>query len=188
MNKKAYFFIMDGIFALMILMIGFLILTSSRHALPDETMLTAESENIMDVLADVKINDLCDVDTCTCSVQALSDLCDGGDIHNFDQLLMDYFGELFYRYDAAPDSLKSDIEQDINSLFRGLTEDLYRTDLYGIRLVIEDHGFYSDANPEQSKILYSSKKIVFGYYDQNTPDVDVVFWGPYILEVDLWKK
>ena len=183
MNKKGYFFLIDGIFALLILMIGFMIITSGKPTKLDEIPLTLVSENLVDILSSVKISEICE--GCTCTIQEIQRQCNNRNIRNMDQSLLDYIGELYYLYDQGDNSKR----QQISNVFSGIIQGLYRDELYGIELKINEdpNAFYSDGNKLSTKYLITSKRVVFGYYeDGNTGEVN--FWGPYLVEINMWEK
>ena len=179
MNKKAFFFVLDGIFALIILLIGFLIISSSSRVTITEVPLSILSENTMDLLASVNVNELCPED-CECSNQKLEEYCSQGRIRNMNQTLLDYMGELYVL------GKKSDSE----SLFRNITmqNDLLRQDIFGVEFRIDgDVIYHQGGDQKKSNELISVKKIIFSYYELRNNGA-VVLWGPYLAEVDIWSK
>jgi len=174
-NKKAYFFLLDGIFAVVILVIGFMMISSNRVFVYDEVPLALVAENTMDLLSTVKINDLCD-NACECSHELIETYCKSGRILNKEQSLIDYFGEL---YDTGKVT-------EADTLFSVLLDDLIRTDLFNAELVIDGNTIYTDNGKISSPNLISSKKIGFGFYENRETGV-VSYWGPYIIEVNIWQ-
>jgi hypothetical protein len=183
-RKKAYFFLLDGIFAMIILLIGYLLLSKSRITQTPEIPMHLLSESTMDFLSSVKVYELCsNLDTCTCSNTELSQLCNANLIDNYYQSLLDLMGSLY------PDQIPS-----ASSLFQGLTShtNMLREDIFNVELRINDALIYSSVgNPEQSKDeareLISTKKIIFGF-SENFGNGQVEFWGPYLAEVNIWPK
>ena len=175
MKKKAVFFYMDAIFAITILMVGFMLISSTNRYKQDNIPLETVSEHAMNLLSTVKIKELCDVD-CSCSVDVLEDQCSS--IKNKDQTLINYFGEMYYR----------EKNEKIEDLFTGLVEEgLYREDLYRVELRIENDPIFTQEGKTESSKLISSKRVVFGYYFDGITE-KIEYWGPYILEVNLWQK
>ena len=70
--------------------------------------------------------------------------------------------------------------------FYNLTFDLFRHDLYGIELKIDNNQIYADPGKSTSKELISRKKIGFGYFERPSKG-RVRFFGPYLIEVNLWE-
>jgi hypothetical protein len=94
MKKKAFFFLLDGIFAIFILTIGYMMLTSEKSFSSSDVPLSASAEDGANILSSIKVSELCN--QCSCSNSVLSDYCQRGIIKNRNQSLMDYFGELYY--------------------------------------------------------------------------------------------
>lgn len=175
LNRKSYFFLLDGIFAIVILMIGFIIILSQKPVLESDTTLILTSENVMDLMSSIKINQLCNA--CQCSNQKLQEFCNQGLIKNQDQTFMDFLGELYFRNNKPK----------ANELFIDFSNKLIRQDLFGIELIINNEVISYDVEIEKSKKIISNKKLIFGFFE--SPDSgQVEFWGPYILEVNLWEK
>lgn len=177
MNRKAYFFLMDAIFAMVILMIGFMIITSTKPNNADEIPLDQVSENIVDVLSAVKIDELCN-DDCECSEQIIETFCPT--IKNKEQTILDYLGEV---YDEDPLQLNNKAKR----VFTNVIEDLYRQDLYGVELIIDNNQLYEDGDKEGSGNLITAKRVLFGYYEDSL-NGDIDYWGPYLLEINIWEK
>ena len=172
--KKAYIFLMDGIFAMVILMIGFLIISSNNPGIQTHVSLDVVSENVIDILSRVKINNLCT--NCYCSNEKLSEFCSHSLIKNQDQTILDYFGELYF----------TNNKEKAREIFLNITDELFRQDLYGFDLKINDEVIFS-GDKDKSKNLISRKKLIFGYYEVPQSG-EVEFWGPYLLEVQIWEK
>ncbi|MBN2368612.1 hypothetical protein JXC34_06330 [Candidatus Woesearchaeota archaeon] len=177
-SNKGFFFLLDGVFAIVILVIGFLILSSHTSVETTEIPLSMISENAVNLLSSVKINELCD-ETYACSNQKLSEMCPSN-IRNMDQTVLDYLGELYV----------VNKKQDAAQVFRNITleNDLFRQDIFGVELRINDEVIYfQGGKKQQAKDLISVKKVIFGFYEV-PPTGEVVFWGPYLAEVDIWQK
>ena len=54
MNKKGYFFLMDAIFAVVILTIGYLMISSNTPRVTSEVPLTMYLDNTMELISTVK--------------------------------------------------------------------------------------------------------------------------------------
>lgn len=172
-SKKGYIFIIDAIFAAIILSIGFMIISSS-HKISDETPMPVAADNFLDVLSRVTIDDLCEVSTCVCTNRKLQETCIL--TNNTQQTLLDHMGEL---YELGKEDLS-------RQLFSNFTY-LIRKDLYGVSFSIGDDEIYSDSGKDTSKVLIAKKKIIFGFIE-NPRTGEVIYWGPYMAEVDFWEK
>jgi hypothetical protein len=174
-TNKAYIFMMDGMFAIVVLVIGLLIIMSTKPYATNEIQVSMVSENVVGLLSQVKIIDLCD--GCKCTNAKLKELCQNSEIKNNESTLLGYFGELYSFGDK---------NHMITDLFSNLSNDLYRKDLYGSEIKIQNITLYSDSGIGTSRNLISRKKMVFGYYEQGNGIVE--FWGPYNVEVNTWEK
>ena len=183
---------MDAIFAIVILTIGYLMISSNTLRVTSEVPLTMYLDNTMEFLSTVKVYELCsDYSSCTCSNVKLSEYCSNGLILNANQTLLDYFGELYYS--PNPDPIAEAYFRLLSSdLFHNLTveNNLFRQDIFGVEFNIDGQKIYpnTDTYPskKQSKNLISSRKLILGYYERGDTG-EVEFWGPYIAEVNVWE-
>jgi len=174
MNKKGYFFLVDGIFAVVILLIGFMLISSGSKDVTNELPINNVMDNIVDVYGTVKLNELCV--GCDCSIKKLSELCDD-EIKNFDQTFFDYLGELYQRGKYV----------ELEDVFHNATVEIYNSDLFGVELIIDDNSVYSDIGKDKSLHLLTTKKIIFGFHE-NQNNGNVMFWGPYEMQINVWQK
>ena len=129
-TKKGYFFLMDGIFAIVILTIGYLMISSNTPRVTSEVPLTMYLDNTMELLSTIKVYELCsDFSQCSCSNAKLSEYCEDGLILNANQTLLDYFGELYYSPDPDPIA---------EAYFRLLSSDLFYNLTVGNNLFRQD--------------------------------------------------
>ena len=191
--KKGYIFQIDMFFAITILIIGYLLISGNDRDEKLEIPIGTAAQNVMDVLSNVKISELCPDYTinpvlldndCTCFNQQVESLCKNDKLKNPDQSMLDYFGELYYTSKLNPPLI--------------LGNSFVRTDLFGIELLLvngpDQEVLYANppipdtfASKEKSNNLISSKKVIFGYYE-NRAAGEVSFWGPYTVEVNIWEK
>ena len=175
MNIKGYFFMMDGMFAIVVLVIGLLIIMSTKPYVTNEIQVSMVSENVVGLLSQIKIKDMCD--GCRCTNTKLKKYCQNSEVRNNESTLLGYFGELYSFGDK---------NYMITELFTNFSNELYRNDLYGFEIKIENVSLYSDMGLGTSRNLISRKKMVFGYFEQGNGVVE--FWGPYQIEVNAWEK
>ena len=178
-------------FAIVILTIGYLMISSNVPRVTSEVPLTMYLDNTMELLSTIRVYELCsDYSQCICSNAKLSEYCEDGLILNANQTLLDYFGELYYDPNTGGGnpfgmSLAS-------ALFQNLTveNNLFRQDIFGIEFNIDGVKIYptfdTDTSKKQSKNLISSRKLILGYYERGDTG-EVEFWGPYIAEVNVWE-
>ena len=179
MHKKAFVFVLDGIIAIIILSIGYLIISSQASVPKNEVNVALISENTMEILVSVELEDIIDLN-CTTSVSLLESYCNDGKIGSFDQSILDYFGELYYK----------DEKNELQDLFNFYIEEyeLIDTELFGYELIIEDESLVvSSDDQDSSKTLISAKKVLVGYYE-DIINGEIYFWGPYILHISIWER
>ncbi len=180
MNRKAYFFLIDAIFAVMILMIGFMIITSRKPTKLDEVPLSQVSENLMDIISTVRVDEICS-EGCECTIPAIEPSC-STDIRNKHSTILDNLGERYYFYEQGNPNIK----QRLRLFFQEITGSLYRNELYGIEVIVNGEQMYIEGDKSTSQYLITSKRVIFGYYE-NTVNGNVIFWGPYLTEVNMWE-
>jgi len=175
--------ILLAMFAIVILTIGYLMISSNVPRVTSEVPLTMYLDNTMELLSTVRVYELClDYSQCICSNAKLSEYCNDGLILNANQTLLDYFGELY----------ATNNEDDASELFHNLTveNNLFRQGIFGIEFNIDGVKIYptfdTDTSKKQSKNLISSRKLILGYYERGDTG-EVEFWGPYIAEVNIWE-
>ncbi len=173
LTKKGYFFLIDGIFAVVILMIGFIIIMSQRPHAEENNNLEIVSGSIMELFSKIRVSQLCD--GCSCSVKKLGNYCSRGMVKNTNQGLFDYLGELYYLGK----------KQEAGDLFLNITYSQIRQDLYGVELLINNERVTPQI--EKGHNLISRKGISFSFYE--IPETgEVRFFGPYKIEVNFWEK
>jgi hypothetical protein len=195
MNKKAYFFLIDSIIAVMILFVGFILISGIK---PSRTTIIHNkhlSVDIMNLLADTKIKQVCRYSggwNCDVS-QDFEDPLNNGEIQNLNNTLLESIGELYSKNKFGT------ITPLINSLIT--KNNLFYQEIYGFAFLIEDDPLYNsithnrltlenlkdEIKINRIKTLLSTKKIIIGYY-QNETSGELTFWGPYTVEIWTWMK
>lgn len=178
--KKGYFFLVDVFFAVFILSAGYLLIRSGSTRIQNEVALATPLENSMQFLSTIRVNEICP-NSSTCTNTNLSDAYLS--ITNMNQSLLDALGEL-YKKNNLPEASSVFI----GAIAQGEMMDPQTT---GFELIINDTRIYPDYDtvPEKNmaRDIISSKRLIFGSYDVQ-PTGEVIFWGPYIAEVNAWQK
>ncbi|MFH0875902.1 MAG: hypothetical protein V1859_08240 [archaeon] len=206
MNKKAYFFIMDAAVAALILVIGYMLISTTSISKPAQFYNKHVADDLMNVLSNTKVNDLCGL---PCTNSGLQNIFDNNNVKNTNNTLLELFGELYYRNSDIVYS-GTQARSYIGTLANSLITDngLFYRELYGTALFIEGtlvyyynpvDGTFGSA-PAQTidnmktvvkynkiKNILSSKKIIMGYYEDET-NGDLTFWGPFTVELWVWQK
>jgi hypothetical protein len=180
-SKKGEFFLIDGLFSIVILAIGFLIISSNQPKQTNDIPLSILAENTMELFSSVKIDELCDA--CDCSNKKLSEYCLSNYIINKNQTILDSVGEMYSRG-------TNNYKQRAGQLFKNITleKNMIREEIYGMELIINGESIYlQGSNQQKAKEMISSKKIIFGVYEFPATG-QVVYWGPYLAEVKIWQE
>jgi hypothetical protein len=107
--RKGYVFSLDAVIAVIILVIGFLLISGIYIYTPDKERTDMLNTHITGMLADVKVGELCaDISTCSCTYPSIAELCADGRIWNSETTLLELFGQLYH------DSERITIERVIN--------------------------------------------------------------------------
>ncbi len=97
--KRGYFYTLDVVFAIIILVIGLLLVAGSYFYAPQKVKSEALANDITGVLGSTHIYDVCnDIDSCDCSYQSIRDLCNENpsQIKNPDITLLEFMGQLYH--------------------------------------------------------------------------------------------
>lgn len=164
MQKRGYFFTLDAFVAVVILVIGILIILSAQSFKPYETQTLFISEDVMAYLSGTNVQEI--------NEPYINELRSNGTIKNFDSTLIEQAGEFYANNDkqAAAELIKAAIKSIIPPQF-------------GYQILINNELIRNESViPEDTKVLASSKAIVYGLSDSTK------LWGPYTAEVRAWQK
>lgn len=190
LNKKAYYFTLDALIALVILSIGFIVITASYSYTPAAVSTQHLADGILNLLQSAKISDFCDPVTCNLPISAL-----GTNPFNYNNTLLELTGELEKRGAPDKDKIKDLLQNSIDLIMNSN----YPNYNYAFQLIGTTTYFYSSIGAsnmldlennydeyKKTKLLVSSKRIVLGYYLDASSNA--VYWGPYTAEVRVWQK
>jgi len=181
LNKKGYYFTLDAFIALIILSIGFIVITSNYSYAPAEVSTQQIANDILNVLQSAKIDDICDPDCSGTVLNTYSSL-----IKNKDNTLLEFIGELRKRgkiqkaKDLIDDIIPNIVPFNYNYAFE-LDGTVFVSDLASNMAELENKDEY-----KKSKIIISSKRIIISYYIDSAANVQ--YWGPYEAKVRVWQK
>ena len=175
LKKRGYFFVLDAMLALTVLIIGVFLVTSSYVDVPQPTQVSLLSDDVLNFLAGTKIKDL---NNAYAGIGGA--LWSQGHIKDADNTLLQQAGEFY-------STNKLDIaEKFIQNVSAGIVPQQFRYEVW-----IDNSLLYPKVpSPEHIKsknsteILLTSKKLTFGILNKSTSDI----WGPYKAEVFVWER
>ncbi|MEM4397494.1 MAG: hypothetical protein QW757_02615 [Candidatus Woesearchaeota archaeon] len=174
--KKAQFFIIDAIFSIIILIMGYLMLFSNFKIENQQINIESQAENIYKIFSEIKAQDLCFDNYC--NNKKLEELYLNNEI-NLNQTLLDVFAELYYK--NKKDKL-FDLIENIT-----LSYDLI-DERYGIKIFINKEEVFSKGkNFLKAKEKITRQAIIFSFYE-NKETGSFIKYGPYIIEIIIWNE
>ena len=174
-EKRGYFFILDAVLGLFVLVIGVFLVTYSYVAAPNPSQVGALSEDLLNFLSTKKIKELNDP-----YVGVGGSLWTAwGITPNIDNSLLQQIGEFYAtnKLDMA--------EQFIQHVSSEAVPPQFRYEVWMNNVIL----YPKIPSPEHTKsksdtaILLTSKKVTFGI-DKTTNEM----WGPYKAEVYVWER
>lgn len=173
MNKRGYFFILDAFLALGVLVVGIAILLSTYTWTPDIGQPSNIAEDIINFLANTKIEDFNNP-----YFGAGGSLVKSGLIEDIDKTLLQQLGEFYYNgnYGLA------------EYLITNVTKDLVPAQ-FNYEILVDDEIIFPPELTEQfnesrnsTLALYPSKRLSFGAVNNS-----LELFGPYEVEILAWQ-
>ena len=175
LKKRGYFFVLDAMLALMVLVIGIFLVTSSYVNVPQPAQVSLLSDDLLNFFSNTKIRDLNNP-----YAGIGGTLWSQGDIKDPDNSLLQQIGE-FYSLNKLATA-----ESFIQNVSAGIVPQQFRYEIWIDKTLL----YPKIPLPEHSKsrnstgLLITSKKITFGILNKTTTDI----WGPYKAEVFVWER
>ena len=192
MNKKAFFFTIDTLMALGVLVVGFLLILSTHIYQPIESQTIFFSKDLLQVFSSTKVyqadNALIFQMRCT-NCECETQYC--GLIKNPDNTLLEQLGEFIYRYEngcgepclTAAKEIATSISQSlINPQFT--YEFVIKDQDYPLgekEYTLLNNTEITKRTQDKSNLLIVSKRLIYGIADNEN------MFGPYIAEVRVWQ-
>lgn len=174
-NKRGYFFMLDALLGLFVLVIGVILITSAYTKVPLPTQTGLLSDDLLNFLANTKIKDL---NNQYAGIGGL--LWSQGLITDSDNSLLQQVGEFYAteRFEIAG--------KFVENVSKEILPPQYK---YEVRI---DNTMVYPINPTDShyasrgntSLLLTSKQITFGIINKTTSQL----WGPYKVEVFVWES
>ncbi len=169
MHKKAYFFTLDAFIATSVIVIGIVLINLAHANKPYEMQTAFLSQDIISAASSIRIYEISDNEYVNSSIAEES-------ITNMQNTVLEQVGEFCYR--------------GMNNTAGNFTEKVFLRTIpkeYNFQLLIIKDGdnilfnYTKGRNIEKSRVLISSKNIIFGQIGDST------MWGPYMSEVRAWQ-
>ena len=175
LKRRGYFFLIDSILALSVLVIGGFLVFSSYTKAPTKEDATVLAESLMDFFSNTKIKD---VNNAYAGVGG--ELWQQGIISNKENTLLQQTAE-FYAKHSQDTAEKFILNLTVNSV----------PPQYLFEFSIDDALLYPKIpstahlqSKNSTMLLIPSKKIVHGFLNQETGDL----FGPYEAEILVWQN
>ena len=166
LSKKGYFFSLDAIISMIVLVSGIILIVYSNFYIPFQEIGIDLSHTFMDVMSKTKIYELNDD-----LYPILKDLKQNRSISHIEYTIIEQIAE-FYVDDKS--GLAS---QFVENITKGM---ISRN--YDFQVIVNTTELYATrANQDQSTNLVSAKRVVIGIIN------DSIVWGPIPVEVRLWQ-
>lgn len=188
-SKKAIYFTVEAIIAMMVISIGFTILLYIFVAMEQAPVQTVQT-TLYDIVAelDIEIRDIGGDGTCS----AASPLVENGIINDISNSFMTQLGEFYFCMHTDDQTCRciSDCATEYSSYLQDCMTDFidYRNlDDQNMQIMIDDTVLYSsdtidkNIDQENATVLFPFKLMLFGLHDNQHP------WGAYIAEVRIWE-
>ena len=194
-NKKGYFFLLDGLIAISVLVTGFVIIGSIYVSYPIFKPSYHIGEDLLGALANTNISDI-NLEQNSEIMQLFKD----NKIDNNASSILQQVGKFFYDFCE-----KGEVQglKDANSIMYGIINNIVPRPYYAEINFTKEGGcgankhsrLYTSYIPnnavlidaeieghkENSKILISTQRVILGNYDETT------IFGPYIVRLNVWR-
>ncbi|MDP3764882.1 MAG: hypothetical protein Q8R04_00060 [Nanoarchaeota archaeon] len=174
-KKRGYFFVLDAMLGLFVLVIGVILINSSYVNVPQSTQVGLLSDDLLNFLSNKKIKDLNNP-----YGGIGGELWNNGIITDADNSLLQQIGEFY----AAN---KLDIaEKFIQNVSTGIIPIQFKYEVWMDNVILYPKipSLEHISSKNSTGILITSKKLTFGIINQATGNI----WGPYKAEVFVWEK
>ena len=175
LKKRGYFFVLDAVLALAVLVVGIFLITSSYVDVPQPVQVSLLSHDLLNFLSNTKIKDLNNP-----YAGIGGTLWNQGIITDAENSLLQQIAEFYTtkNLDIA--------EKFIQNVSTGVVPSQFKYEVW------IDNTILSPKNPtaehikskNSTEILITSKKLTFGIINKTTSNL----WGPYKAEVFVWER
>ena len=174
-KKRGYFFVIDAVLGLAVIIIGIFLITASYNKVPQQTQVTFLANDLMNFLSHTKIKNLNNP-----YGGIGGELWNKGEITNGELSIMQQAG-IFYK------SKKTGIaDKFLQNVSNGIVPSQFNYEIWIDSTIIFPNPQTKQHNVSRnsSELLLTSKQITFGILNQSTGEM----FGPYKAEVFVWQK
>lgn len=174
-KKRGYFFMLDAVIGLFILIIGVFLITSSYINVHQPIQVELLSDDLLDFLSNTKIKDLNNP-----YAGIGGELWNQGFITDADNSLLQQIGEFY-----ATNKLDT-AEKFIQNASKGIVPEQFKYEVWidGSILYPKTPAPEHIKSKNSTSLLLTSKKLTFGIINKTTGGI----WGPYKAEVFVWER
>ncbi len=174
-KKRGFFFILDAVLGLFILVVGVFLVTSSYITAPQQAQVALLSDDFLNYLSNTKIRDLNNP-----YAGIGGELWSKGIIEDADNTLLQQIGELYARSELNIS------DKFIQNVSKEIIPPQYLYEVWINKFMVYPQNATSSHNLSKAntKLLLVSKKITFGVLNRTTSTM----WGPYQAEVFTWQR
>ena len=174
-KKRGYFFVLDAVLGLSILIMGVFIVTSSYVSVPPPTQVRLLSDDLMNFLSNTKIKNINN------PYGGMGGyLWNQGEITDGDNTLLQQIGEFYYL------NKPNTAEKFIQNISKDVMPAQFRYEVW-----IDNTLLYPKTPTQEhltskasTELLLTSKTITFGVINMTSDNL----WGPYKAEVFIWER
>jgi len=174
-NKKGYFFTLDAVLGLLVLVIGVVLIASSYVKSPQSAQVEFLSDDLLNFFFNVKVKDLNNP-----YAGIGGQLWNQGEITDGDNSLLQQIGE-FYTLNKL--DLAEKFVQNVS--FGAVPGQFYYEMWIDGKLIYPRNPTETHIkSKDKTNLLLTSKILTFGIINKTTSNA----WGPYKAEVFVWEK
>jgi len=175
LKKRGYFFVLDAVLGLFVLIIGVFLVTSYYIEVPQPVQVGLLSDDLLSFLSNTKIKDLNNP-----YAGIGGQLWQQGIITDTENSLLQQIGEFYStnKLDTAEKFVQNVSVEVIPSQFR------YEIWINTVLIYPKNPAPEHVNSKESTEVMLTSKKITFGMVNKTTSKV----WGPYKAEVYVWER
>lgn len=181
MNKRGFFFTLDVVIGVTLLVAGILWVYSFSLQEPISQPTMQHAEGIMTILTNTRIKEIS-----FASDSPIAFLLADGRIYDHDKTLLSQIGEFFFLRSISKDQttksiMEKNTEQLLDALFSHAISHGYGWAIRVIDPISGSSWEYTKNKKDTSKTRVVIRQLSFGTHQQQ------ITYGPYVVEAEVWK-